>query len=110
MPAFFHSSVQKFLATDSSQIVGAFNHHVRNSLSSLRVSTLISWERTISSLKTTLAQLAKELVYAGDWGLLLEYEIPRRDRRIDAVLLAGSLVLVLEFKTGDSDDEASARR
>ncbi len=46
----------------------------------------------------------------GRLGLLLEYEIPRRDRRIDVVLLAGSLVIVLEFKTGDSGDEASARR
>ena len=110
MSAFFSSTVQKFLATDSSQILGELNLHARNSVSTLRVSTVISWERTISTLKTILAQLAAEFTGAGDWGLLLEYEIPRRDRRVDVVLLAGSLVLVLEFKTGDSGDEASARR
>lgn len=71
---------------------------------------MVSWERTISALKTTLAQLAAEFPGARDWGLMLEYEIPRRDRRVDAVLLAGSLVLVLEFKTGESGDEAIARR
>lgn len=110
MSAFFSSTVQKFLTTDSSRILGELNLHARNSVSTLRVSTVISWERTISALKTTLIQLSAEFTSAGDWGLLLEYEIPRRDRRIDVVLLAGSLVLVLEFKTGDSGDEASARR
>ena len=110
MSAFFSSTVRNFLATDSSQILGELNLHARNSVSTLRVSTVISWERTISALKMTLAQLVTEFTGAGDWGLLLEYEIPRRDRRIDVVLLAGSLVLVLEFKTGDSGDEASARR
>ncbi len=110
MSAFFSSTVHKFLATDSSQILGELNLHARNSVSSLRVSTVISWERTISVLKTTLTQIATEFSSAGNWGLLLEYEIPRRDRRIDVVLLAGSLVIVLEFKTGDSGDEATARR
>src|SRR2546426_10612330 len=105
MSAFFHSTVQKFLAIDSAQILGDLNLQARNSVSTLRVSTVISWERTISTLKTTLAQLAAELTGAGGWGLLLEYEIPRRDRRVDAVLLAGSLVLVLELKTGESGDE-----
>src|SRR6266849_214981 len=106
MSAFFFSTVQRFLATDSSQILGELNLHARNSVSMLRVSTVISWERTISTLKTTLTQLAAELPAVDDWGLLLEYEIPRRDRRVDVVLLAGSLVLVLEFKTGESGDEA----
>ena len=35
-----------------------------------------------------------------EWALVLEYPIPRRGKRIDAVLLAGRLVIVLEFKCG----------
>jgi hypothetical protein len=31
---------------------------------------------------------------------LLEYEIARRGRRIDAVLLTNTVILVLEFKIG----------
>jgi hypothetical protein len=34
------------------------------------------------------------------WQILLEYPIPRRGKRIDAVLLAAALVIVLEFKCG----------
>jgi hypothetical protein len=40
----------------------------------------------------------------------LEYPIPRRQKRIDAVLLAGENILVLEFKIGGTTYDASARR
>ncbi|HSB14223.1 MAG TPA: DUF2075 domain-containing protein [Bryobacteraceae bacterium] len=46
-------------------------------------------------LRTALSQ-----PFAGDWHLLLEYPIPRRGKRIDAVLLAKDLILVIEFKCG----------
>src|SRR5436309_124696 len=42
------------------------------------------------------------------WTVLLEYEIARRGRRIDAILLMDRAVIVLEFKVGvDSVDSAS---
>ena len=109
MAAFFHSTVGDFLSTDSNKLA-ELPLQARHSVSTLRVSTLISWERTISALRVSLAQLVSEIQSAEGWGLLLEYEIPRRDRRIDAVLLAGAVIFVLEFKTGDSSDEMSASR
>jgi hypothetical protein len=35
------------------------------------------------------------------WTLLLEYTIPRRQKRLDAVVLAHELIFAVEFKTGD---------
>jgi len=110
MSAFFHSTVHEFLATDPTTILGKLNLQATDSVSTLRRSTVVSWERTISVLKMALAQALAEPLGADNWGLLLEYEIPRRNRRIDAVLLTGALVLVLEFKTGEAGNEASARR
>ena len=46
---------------------------------------------------------------ASDWSILLEYEIPRRQKRPDALLLAGDLVFVVEFKVGAEIFEAAAR-
>ena len=42
----------------------------------------------------------RQVPSAGDWALLIEYGIPRRQRRIDVVLLADTVVFVLEFKVG----------
>lgn len=110
MSAFYHSAVLEFLQADPSKVLGELNLQARNSVSTIRVSTTLSWERAISLLKATLARLLRMSPQVGNWGLLLEYEIPRRNRRIDAVLLAGGLVFVLEFKTGESGDLAEARR
>jgi len=49
-------------------------------------------------------------VFSAEWGLLLEYPIPRRQKRIDAVLLASDVILCLEFKTEDRDHSAQARQ
>lgn len=38
----------------------------------------------------------------------MEYEIPRRQRRIDAVLIADTIVLVIEFKVGATSFERAA--
>ena len=44
---------------------------------------------------------ATEKPESADWTLLLEYTIPRRQKRLDAVLLAHELIIAVEFKTGD---------
>lgn len=110
MSAFHQSSVAGFLARDAMAIVGELDLCSRHAVSTLRVSTIVSWERTVSALKAALLNVTAAVPNARDWGLLLEYEIPRRDRRIDCVLLAGRLVLVLEFKTGSAGDKAAASR
>jgi hypothetical protein len=110
MPAYFKSNVHDFLESDPRTIIGEINLSTRHSLSKLRLTTLVSWERTISILKQSLRELIDRLPEAVEWGLLLEYEIPRRDRRIDVVVLTPSAVLVLEFKTGELDEELTARR
>lgn len=110
MAAYFRCTVRDFLEQDSDQIIGELTRQAGTSHSTLLAATVVSWERTIAVLKQTLSTLSAEYPTAADWGLLLEYEIPRRERRIDAVLLAGATIIVLEFKTGDSGDAPAARR
>lgn len=110
MGAFFAATVGEFLKRDSAAILGELNLRSRSAISTVRVSTIVSWERTISVLKATLLRITAAIPTASDWGLLLEYDIPRRDRRIDCVLLAGRLILLLEFKTGESGAILAAKR
>ncbi|MGB7266276.1 MAG: hypothetical protein WBC92_12245, partial [Terracidiphilus sp.] len=37
---------------------------------------------------------------AGNWGVLLEFSIPRKEMRIDAVLLTHDEIVILEAKSG----------
>lgn len=57
-----------------------------------------AWEKELQVLESAIAELRASVPHSGDWWLLLEYEIPRRQRRPDVILLAGELILVLEFK------------
>jgi Uncharacterized conserved protein (DUF2075) len=110
MSAFYKDTVANFLQCETSALVGVLNLEARHSVSQVRLATTISWERTIGTLKSALGVAANTNPIVRRWGLLLEFEIPRRDRRIDAVLLAGETIVVLEFKTGDHVSETEACR
>lgn len=70
-----------------------------------------SWTEEIETLKAQLANLCRVKPHAEHWGVLFEFTIPRRQQRIDVVLLAGGLIFVLEFKSaGGADDPSSIRQ
>ena len=94
--AWWSDSVAAFLAATPSDLLGrlahaATRHHRVNEATQLR-----AWERQIAILRTTFLALPQSRA----WRLLLEFEIPRFRRRIDAVLLAPGGIFVLEFKVG----------
>jgi hypothetical protein len=57
-------------------------------------------------LRTSLDRCVTKSSSAKSWGLLLEFSIPRKELRIDAVLLIGNVVVVLEAKTGAAASQA----
>jgi len=61
----------------------------------------LAWERDIRSLRDCLATCVQLNSAAALWGILLEFSIPRKERRIDVILLIRDAVVVLEAKTGD---------
>jgi hypothetical protein len=110
MPAFYRATVSGFLNADPAAVIGELNLQSRHAVSSLRLTTVVSWERTVKVLRAALHEVAAKLPAAGVWGVLLEYEVPRRDCRIDCVLLAGQVIFVLEFKTGTVESPSAAKR
>src|SRR4051812_30067610 len=69
-----------------------------------------AWVAELDILRTAAARLAQRVPESGNWQIVLEFEIPRSGRRADAVLLAGDLILVVEFKIGEAEFTAAARR
>ncbi len=62
-----------------------------------------AWEESLIWLAAALETCVEKFPNAERWGLCLEFKIPRRGYRIDAVILAAGLVIPIEFKTVRSD-------
>ena len=64
-----------------------------------------TWRQEIRLLKGQLDSPEFE-----HWFIILEYEIPRRSRRPDAILLNSNTIFVIEFKIGENTYQAVDRR
>lgn len=100
----FASSVFEFLSTDIHSIVGYLSSREAQRMSGAIESKQISvWNETIGWLKVALHNCIDSLPSSSLWSLCLEYEIPRRGGRIDAILLADDLIILIEFKKSKAD-------
>jgi hypothetical protein len=94
MPAWWSANLADFLVREPEQIVGGLATRLVEAHSSNRDTQVRAWRAQIELLRGALTGLPPS------WHLLLEYPLLRLGRRIDAVLLTGHAVLVLEFKVG----------
>lgn len=60
----------------------------------------VAWRDQLDVLRRTASLLVCSDPSRARWTVLLEYPIPRRGKRIDAMLIADRFVAVLEFKVG----------
>jgi hypothetical protein len=67
-------------------------------------------EDEIAVLQQTALALEISHPKAKDWGLVLEFDVPRRRKRIDAIVLSESAIAVLEFKSSCHETEADRRQ
>lgn len=111
MPAFYHTTLGALLGEDEQRIIGLLitGAGTANLGEHLHTQTR-AWQKEIVILKAAASELVARLPESREWGVLLEYPIPRRQRRLDGVILAGDLIVVLEFKVGADTYDASARR
>jgi hypothetical protein len=108
MSAFYRATLTDFLSHSSQQVIGcltaAFQH------SELQKRQIKAWEAEIAVLKESCVRLLKAKPITKKWSLILEYPIPRRRKRLDAVLLARDVILCVEFKTRDRSHSLAADR
>jgi hypothetical protein len=95
--SWYSASIAEFLSTQPDIIVGQL---LRNSEFSVLLSQKDAWLVQILFLQEKLAGLTGVL--------FLEFTIPRMGRRVDAVILSGPVVFVVEFKIGERTFERSA--
>lgn len=111
MPAYARYSLADFAVADPAAVLGRLaDRYATDGYADQSTSATTAWEEQIAHLRTTAADLIARRPDAAGWHLLLEYPMPRRAKRIDAVLLAADLVFVLEYKTGGRAVGAADRR
>ena len=102
MPAYYRATLHEFLADDPKKVLGSLTASSSDSgFAELKHRQTKAWRREIEMLRAVAGSLVAEATGRGQWTLLLEYPIPRRRSRVDAVMLAGSVVFCIEFKTED---------
>ena len=110
LKAKYNKSVDDFLKQASNEIVGQLVHAVADTgVTTLHSKQFTVWQRQIEILKNTFESLASEpAIDISGWHIALEYEIPRRQKRPDVILLTEWCIVVVEFKFGISSYESSA--
>jgi DNA polymerase III delta prime subunit len=89
--AFYAEPISSFLAQSNAHILGELS---RPGIFSITPAQSAAWEDEIDLLKKALQGI--------DGFLCLEFDVPRIGSRIDAVVLSGGCIFVLEFKVGES--------
>jgi len=92
--AFYSNTISDFLNSSDEEIIGIL---ALNNNFALEQTQRDAWVTEIEILKKVLVN------YRKDGAIYLEFSIPRMGQRIDAVLLIGAVVFVLEFKVGEKE-------
>ena len=90
--AYYSDTINNFLNTSSDEILGKLT---RGNDFSLEQTQRDAWLEEIEILEKALSP------YQGS--VYFEYSIPRMGKRIDAVVLIGPVIFVLEFKAGEKE-------
>lgn len=107
MASFYCATVQEFLALEQEQLLArlAVGYAERGYTRQFTDQTL-TWQRDIESLRSALQASVATSTSVNQCGLLLEFSIPRKELRIDVVLLVRDVIVVIEAKTGRTFSQA----
>ena len=95
--AWYGAPIAQFMEAASEAILGTLASH---SEFAVLPTQRDAWVSQITILKDCLRGLAG--------AVFLEFNIPRMGRRIDAVVVSGPVVFILEFKVGESEFDRAA--
>lgn len=90
--AYYTANVSAFIGETAASILGAL---AAKSAFAIDPPQRDAWVREIEALKAALVGI--------DGTVFLEFDVPRIGSRIDAVLIAGPAVFVIEFKVGERE-------
>jgi hypothetical protein len=110
MPAYYADTVKNFrLDSLDSLELRLTRAYESDRYKDLITTQLTAWRTQIQDLKGALEAHDLQRFHLDNWGIALEFVVPRKMGRIDTVLLIGNAIVVLEFK-GESVDSSAANQ
>jgi hypothetical protein len=107
MPAYYARTIGEFLSESDTSILGTLAQaNAEAKFLQLESAAIEAWRSQFEIMRGALSTITQSLSGSAGWGFLLEFPIPRRQRRIDLALLARDVVFVIEFKTAKPDKGA----
>lgn len=104
MAAYYARTLEQFLRDPVTTVFAQLvNENAAANFIRLEHAQTEVWRKGIEFLHDALSKVEKQLPASLSWGILLEYPIPRLQKRIDLVILARDLIFVVEFKSDKAD-------
>lgn len=98
-PAGWYGTVERFLTEPNQSLVANLSQFVSYLNLTTGPAQTRAWHDSLTTVKREFADLLTRYPAASDWGLILEYELPReRGRRPDIIILTGCSLQLIEFK------------
>lgn len=111
MAAHYRTQLAPFVHNDANAVLGSLTKGTGNEgFTDHKHAQTKAWQEQIALLQTICGKMIHDFPECGDWEVLLEYPIPRRAKRIDAVILAHDVIIVLEFKIGKTTFDLADQR
>lgn len=98
MAAFYSNTVKEFILESENEIFAILATGHLNDFSELTKQQEKSWKKFFRILKKALIGLNDKSLLPPNSAIFLEYKIPRREKRIDCVLILDSYLIIIEFK------------
>ena len=107
----FAASLHEFMLLPPNAVVGEIvQRHIRQLDQAQENRQVRAWADEVELLRCITAELIVQVPTSAQWHLVLEFEVPRRGSRIDAVVLADGIIIPIEFKVGETRGAADAVR
>ena len=107
MASFFRASLEEFLLLSEGELLSRLSvGYANRGYTTQFTDQIITWRQDLRNLRAALRTCVQQSPDASRWGVLLEFSIPRKEKRIDVVLLIGDRVVILEAKSGVASIDA----
>jgi len=107
MAAHYSNSAKSFINDNKDKIVGILNHESEKEGFYSQLNKQIEvWNEFLIFMQSALKKVS-ENICIDQWGILMEYPIPRRGKRIDCLIILPFLIIVIEYKYGKKKFESN---
>jgi hypothetical protein len=100
MPAFHRAALEAFITASDSELTGILSlAYASHGFTDQKSQQTLAWAHDLFRLRESLTNLHALKPETRLWTVLLEFNIPRKLRRIDVVLLTPDTIILLEQKS-----------